>query len=91
MYEGTRTLYVGGTKTSIVQEAMMFHHIIIDANAQLIIRNQAQFLCANSQGPDTIQIDVSGYTGGDKLVLSCGNYAGNEFEFQLNGNTNNTP
>ena len=88
VYEGTRTLYVDGTKTSIVQEAMMFHHIIVDANAQLVVRAQAHFLAANSSGPNTVELDVSGYTGADKMLLSTPSFTGAEFELVLTGNTN---
>ena len=87
-YSGTRTLYVDGNKISRVQQAQMFNHIVIDANAQLIVNNAnnprlgaVQFLASRTAGTsgfddkDSIIINVSTYEGADKMLIQAPSFS----------------
>jgi autotransporter passenger strand-loop-strand repeat protein len=69
-YAGTRTLYVDGTKASSVIDARMFHHIVISADATLNVSGTVRFLDPREGDPNSVVIDLTGYTGGDKMFLN---------------------
>ena len=94
VYEGTKTLYIDGGD-NLVNQAVMFHHIIVDANASLRVRNVnndggqrgVQFMAANSSGPNSIEVDVSNYNGEDKMIISTPTFTGAAFDLVLKGDT----
>ena len=81
VYEGTKTVYVDGG-TNRLARLIMIHHLVVDANATLELTDKQgsygnnvpyalHFIESNSSGQDSITIDVTGYTGADKMLVSA--------------------